>query len=135
MLAEFDEIQLVIYDLETNDPDKYVGLLGNNNFSTFTDKELVKSRKVQARVDLQQTPYCYQYFHERLKHINSQYDQDGVIEAIFDLIGTRDKFFIEIGGGNTIDNTYLLRYKKGWNGILFNSGRWVQLKDDPFLIQ
>ena len=54
-------------------------------------------------------PSTYQYFHKRIKHITSQYDQDGIIEAIFDLIGTRNKFFVEVGGGSSIDNTFYLR--------------------------
>ena len=69
--------------------------------------------------------HSYKYFNSRAKRINSQYDQDGVIEAIFDLIGTRNKQYVEIGGGNTFDNTYLLRNQKGWKGILFNGGLLV----------
>ena len=32
---------------------------------------------------------------------------------------------MEIGGGNTFDNTYLLRNQKGWKGTLFNGGLLV----------
>ncbi len=45
-----------------------------------------------------------------------------MIQAIFDLIGTTDKYFVEIGGGSDMDNTMNLRTMKGWKGILFNSG-------------
>ncbi len=84
--------------------------------------------------ELKDLPETYQYFHSRAKKYNSQFDQDGVIEAIFEIIGTRNKFFVEVGGGNSFDNTYYLRKTKGWNGFLFNSGNYFSNKaTDPIL--
>ena len=67
-------------------------------------------------------PKTYLYFHTQLNHTTAQYDQNGVIEAIFDLIGNRNYFFAEVGGGTTYDNTMDLRIEKGWDGLLLNSG-------------
>ena len=70
-------------------------------------------------------PMTYQYFHKSVRQVFSQEDQDGVIEAVFDLIKTRNKIFVEIGGGNKYDNTYYLHNKKGWKGFLFNSEKYL----------
>ena len=72
-----------------------------------------------------QLPSTYRYFQKNLKQFNAQYDQDGIIEAIFDIIKTRNKYFVEIGGGNSIDNTYYLRHSQGWDGLLFNGGIYL----------
>lgn len=112
LLSEFDEFYLAVYGFVTDDPDKYVGLLVGTYLPDLNDADIEKKRKILGMVKLEETPYSYRYFHEHLKHVTSQFDQDGVIEAIFDLIGTRDKFFIEIGGGNSFDNSYLLRTQK-----------------------
>lgn len=76
---------------------------------------------------VQSMPKTFQYFHSRAKRVNSQLDQDGVIEAIFDAIKDNyqsKKYFVEVGGGSEIDNTAYLRKQKGWNGKLFNSGTY-----------
>ena len=86
-------------------------------------------RKVTRMVPIQEMPSTFQYFFNKSEHIYSQLDQDGVIAAIFDLIGTRDKFFVEIGGGNSFDNSYYLRKEKQWEGLLFNSGNYL-INDD-----
>jgi hypothetical protein len=56
------------------------------------------------------------------KSVLSQYGQDGMLEAIFERIGTHNKFFVEFGsngrddsGGNT---AYLRRF--GWSGLLLD---------------
>lgn len=45
-----------------------------------------------------------------------QHDEDGIIEEIFDRIGVTDRFFVEFGVGDGLENctTYLLL--KGWSG-------------------
>jgi hypothetical protein len=54
-----------------------------------------------------------------LKHgfkVYSQHDEDGIIEEIFKRIGETDRYFVEFGVGDGIENctTYLLL--KGWSG-------------------
>lgn len=50
----------------------------------------------------------------------SQGPEDGVIAEIFRRIGTRDRFFIEIGAGDGCENTTRLLLMLGWSGI------WVE---------
>lgn len=57
-------------------------------------------------------PETFRYFHSKAKKISSQLDQDGVIEAIFEVIDSsyeNSKFFVEVGGGSKVDNTAYLR--------------------------
>lgn len=52
------------------------------------------------------------------KQIYSQDGEDGITEAIFDKIGTTNKFFVEFGCGNGKEcNTRYLKKHKGWSGI------------------
>jgi hypothetical protein len=58
-------------------------------------------------------------FHER--KIFSQNGEDGVIEVIFDTIGTTDKFYVEFGVASGHEcNTRLLFERYGWNGVLMD---------------
>lgn len=83
-------------------------------------------RSVTRMKPFEELPKTYQYFYDRSFQNTSQFDQDGVIEAIFDLIGTRNKFYVEVGGGNDYDNSRYLRNNKEWNGLLFNAGVYFQ---------
>ena len=65
----------------------------------------------------------YIHLHKAQKSIYSQFEQDGIIEAIFDLISTDNKVYIEIGGGSVNDNSYNL-LMNGWNGYAINSGQY-----------
>ena len=47
----------------------------------------------------------------------SQGPEDGIIAEIFRRIGTRDRFFIEIGAGDGRENTTRLLLTLGWSGI------------------
>lgn len=56
------------------------------------------------------------------RKVYSQSGQDGIIEYLFDVIGTTNKFFVEFGAGDGVDlsNTANLRLNKGWTGLLMD---------------
>ncbi len=51
----------------------------------------------------------------------SQNDEDGIIKSIFDDIGIENKYFIEIGVGNGIENNTHNLILQGWQGIWIDS--------------
>lgn len=57
------------------------------------------------------------FLHKYEKKITSQFGEDGVIEKIFETIGTTDKFYLEFGATNRDDNTIQLRDAKGFTGV------------------
>lgn len=84
-------------------------------------------REVYGMKNLSSMPKTFMHFHAKAERISSQYDQDGVIKAIFEAISSKHnnkKYFVEVGGGSQIDNTAYLRNKAGWKGHLFNSGNY-----------
>jgi hypothetical protein len=56
------------------------------------------------------------------RKVFSQCGQDGVIQRIFDLVGTTNKYFVGFGERDGIDlsNTANLRINHGWNGLLMD---------------
>lgn len=57
----------------------------------------------------------------------SQNGEDGILEAIFAMIGTTNKFYVEFGAEDGIQtNTRYLMKRKGWTGLLMDGGH-----DDP----
>ncbi|KZK78855.1 hypothetical protein PsAD46_04472 [Pseudovibrio sp. Ad46] len=62
------------------------------------------------------------------KHRNNvvtKYGEDGIIEKIFDVIGTKNKTLCDIGAadGKHHSNSYNLITNNGWRGILFEPAR------------
>ena len=59
---------------------------------------------------------------ERLDHKRfaycSQHEEDGLIHALFDEIGTTNKWFVEIGCGSNGGNSGLLARECGWSGLM-----------------
>ena len=57
--------------------------------------------------------------------LHSQGAQDGLLGAILDKLGARNKYFIEIGYNNNAwvegSNTYMLHLREDWNGLLIDA--------------
>ena len=49
--------------------------------------------------------------------VYSQHDEDGMIEEIFRRIGVTDRYFVEFGAGDGLENCTLYCLLKGWNGL------------------
>jgi hypothetical protein len=65
--------------------------------------------------------FCVADTHE--KKVFSQNGEDGIIEWIFDTIGTTNKYFVEFGvEDGTECNSKYLREKKGWQGLMMDGG-------------
>jgi hypothetical protein len=55
-----------------------------------------------------------------LKHgykVYSQHDEDGIIDEIFKRIGYKNRFFVECGAGNGLENNTLFLLLQGWKGL------------------
>lgn len=54
------------------------------------------------------------------RSVHSQSGEDGIIQRLFELIGTRNRFFVEFGAGDGLflSNTAHLRLDHGWSGLL-----------------
>jgi hypothetical protein len=64
------------------------------------------------------------------KNITSQWGEDGVIEEIFNRIGTQSKFCIEFGAwdGKHLSNTWDLWHNKGWSALLIEQNKETYYK-------
>ncbi|WP_342362354.1 hypothetical protein [Terrarubrum flagellatum] len=59
--------------------------------------------------------------------VYSQNFEDGIIQEIFRRIGTKDRFFVEIGVGDGLENNTRLLLETGWRGV------WME--GDPALVR
>ena len=59
------------------------------------------------------------------RSVYSQGGEDGVLERIFECIGTTNRFFVEFGAkdGVELSNTARLRLEHGWTGLLMDARR------------
>jgi len=57
--------------------------------------------------------------------VYSQNDEDGLIESIFEDIGIKNRFFIEIGIGNGVENNTHYLLLKDWKGVWIDSNAAV----------
>lgn len=87
----------------------------------------------------------HRYFHIPIGNLNeferripiiengeySQNGEDGIIHAIFAMIGTTNKFCVEFGAtnGRTMSNTLYLREQKGWTGLLMEGNTQPENSD------
>lgn len=58
----------------------------------------------------------------RARRVYSQTGEDGILEAIFELIGPTSRYLVDIGAGDgcNLSNTRLL-LERGWHGALFDA--------------
>jgi len=57
------------------------------------------------------------------KKVYSQHGEDGVLDAIFRVIGTTSRFYVEFGTGDALQrNTRFLAERRGWSGLLMDGG-------------
>lgn len=54
------------------------------------------------------------------KRVFSQFGEDGILEKIFELIGTTNKFYLDFGGTEHCGNTKFIHLEKGFNGVMWN---------------
>src|SRR5262245_45118968 len=47
----------------------------------------------------------------------SQFDEDGLLDEIFRRIGVTNKFFVEFGVGDGLENNTVYRMAAGWSGV------------------
>jgi hypothetical protein len=84
----------------------------------------------QLRRDLRKKESDYLRHHAR--KVTSQNGEDGVLEKIFELIGTNNKWCVEFGAwdGKTHSNTYNLIVNHGWSSVQIegNSRRFAELQ-------
>ncbi len=50
----------------------------------------------------------------------SQFSEDGILDEIFRRIGTTNRFFVEFGVGDGMENNTLYKLGQGWDGIWFD---------------
>jgi hypothetical protein len=64
-------------------------------------------------------------FSSHKKKVFCQLGEDGIIESIFNVIGTTNKYYVEFGGwdGVYLSNTANLRINKGWSGLLLEGDK------------
>lgn len=70
--------------------------------------------------------------------VYSQRDEDGLIEEIFNRIGVTDRFFVEFGAGDGLENCTAYCLLKGWSGAWIdgNAACYEQIvKNFGFLIE
>lgn len=72
------------------------------------------------------------YLLQFAKNVTSQFGEDGIIEKIFEIIGTTNKWCVEFGAwdGKKYSNTWRLLNEAGWSGVLVegNEERFGELQ-------
>jgi len=59
------------------------------------------------------------------KNNTSQFGEDGIIERIFEILGTKNQYCVEFGGwdGKYLSNCYGLVVNKGWSGCFIEANK------------
>ncbi|OEU66622.1 MAG: hypothetical protein BBJ57_02495 [Desulfobacterales bacterium PC51MH44] len=83
----------------------------------YIDKHLYKNAKYSDPTRLNRFEY----------QVYSQNGEDGIIEEIFNRIGTRNKFFVEFGVENGLQNNTAYLLTKDWTGCWIEANEaWVK---------
>ena len=86
-------------------------LLDDIIFSPYTGRGIAYERLTSRRLENEKCLDLYGF------KVYSQNDEDGIIEEIFNRIGTTNKLFVEFGVQNGLEcNTHYLLHK-GWRGL------------------
>ncbi|KAJ3317303.1 hypothetical protein HDU76_001238 [Blyttiomyces sp. JEL0837] len=90
------------------------------NFQTTVDTSLPSSSIHRYLTALRHLSFIHNINHHE-RHIYSQYNEDGVIEYIFDNIGVTDKYYVEFGTETCAQcTTRHLWDLYGWDGLLMD---------------
>ena len=94
----------------------------NDYNSTFDCAQLGLSPKFEDETRARlKNKKCLEYYGFK---VYSQNDEDGILEEIFNRVGTTNKIFIEFGVQNGLEcNTHYLLFK-GWRGL------WIDGDED-----
>lgn len=66
------------------------------------------------------------YLNKKEFQVFSQNGEDGIIQEIFDRIGTTNKFFVEFGTETGVETNSCLLLVKGWKGL------WIEASDKMY---
>lgn len=111
-----------------------IGIISRQEF--FNEEFIVKAENDDEIIIYRDFSHTYVPHKENLNkfayNINSQHGEDGIINAVFDKIGTTTKFAVEFGGwdGIYLSNIRNLIVSKGFSGLFIegNSEKADQLK-------
>ncbi len=93
---------------------------GNNEFKPLVN--FLSYIVDQTGIDvLPKLPNDKIFLNRHEKHVTSQFGEDGIIEKIFEVIGTTDKFYLEFGATGEDDNTTNLRKAHDFTGVLWGN--------------
>ena len=82
--------------------------------------ELLKNLAGTGRKIAIDVPSDMIYLATKNKKIYSQNGEDGITEAIFDAIGTTNKFYLDFGATEGHNNSEILHKNYGFSGVLWN---------------
>lgn len=75
----------------------------------------------QSGVDVLDTiPDDKIFLNRHEKKVHSQFGEDGILDKIFETIGTTNKFYLDFGATEAEGNTQWLHLEKGFSGVLWN---------------
>ena len=96
--------------------------INRNRFAKQTSRDLAYTRQIILNMFLEQLKEKDRYKRPKslIKHsykIFSQNEEDGIINEIFNRIGTTNKTFVEFGCGNGLENNTLALLLEDWKGL------------------